>query len=122
MKKILSILLLICLSFQYFVQTGFIGWFGMNREEITNLFCINKEKPALHCDGKCFLKKELKVLEHDNQSQGTQQQSSEQHLFLQPNAISQIVPFPILIAERVSIWNVFYMFSPHFQLLRPPQL
>jgi hypothetical protein len=37
------------LTFHYFV----------NQAEITELFCINKEKPKLECNGKCHLAKEL---------------------------------------------------------------
>ena len=37
------------LTFQYFI----------NQAEITELFCINKEKPKLECNGKCHLAKEL---------------------------------------------------------------
>lgn len=31
----------------------------MNQAEIIELFCINKEKPELVCDGKCYLKQIL---------------------------------------------------------------
>ena len=37
------------LTFHYFV----------NQAEITELFCVNKEKPKLECNGKCHLAKEL---------------------------------------------------------------
>lgn len=37
------------LTFHYFI----------NQAEITELFCVNKEKPKLACNGKCHLAKEL---------------------------------------------------------------
>ena len=33
--------------------------YELNIEEITELFCINKEKPVLQCHGKCHIKREL---------------------------------------------------------------
>jgi len=33
--------------------------FKANHTYIARVLCVNRDKPALHCDGKCFLKKEL---------------------------------------------------------------
>ena len=37
----------------------------MNKKEITSKYCINKDKPQMHCCGKCMLKK--KLAEEDEQ-------------------------------------------------------
>ncbi len=31
----------------------------LNYNYIVNVLCVNKDKPEMHCDGKCYLKKEL---------------------------------------------------------------
>lgn len=33
--------------------------FKLNQHEIERLYCVNKAKPQLHCNGKCHLKKQL---------------------------------------------------------------
>jgi hypothetical protein len=33
--------------------------YQLNKELITAYFCVNKDKPEMHCDGKCFLSKQL---------------------------------------------------------------
>lgn len=33
--------------------------YAVNYEYISKVLCINKEKPAMHCNGKCHLMKEL---------------------------------------------------------------
>jgi hypothetical protein len=38
----------------------------INQVEITELFCINKDKPQLKCNGKCHLTQELKEVETKN--------------------------------------------------------
>jgi hypothetical protein len=34
----------------------------LNQSEITELFCINKDKPEMQCNGKCHLKKQFDEL------------------------------------------------------------
>ena len=31
----------------------------LNYDYIVNVLCVNKDKPEMHCDGKCYLRKEL---------------------------------------------------------------
>lgn len=35
--------------------------YQLNKEYLTKVFCVNKSKPQLHCNGKCYLKKQLDV-------------------------------------------------------------
>ncbi|WP_022823785.1 hypothetical protein [Hymenobacter norwichensis] len=34
--------------------------YQVHKERITELFCVNKANPALHCNGKCHLVKQLR--------------------------------------------------------------
>jgi hypothetical protein len=45
------------------------GMFKLNQAYITSAFCVNKDRPALKCDGKCYLKKTIK------QSQETEEKA-----------------------------------------------
>lgn len=45
----------------------------MNQAEITELFCINKEKPRLKCNGKCHLKSTMETSSRANASEATLQ-------------------------------------------------
>ncbi len=42
--------------------------FYANQSEIADLFCINKEKPQLQCDGKCHLATQISKVETDEES------------------------------------------------------
>jgi hypothetical protein len=33
--------------------------YTLNKAYVSNVLCVNRDKPQMHCDGKCFLKKEL---------------------------------------------------------------
>lgn len=38
--------------------------FAVNRAAITTKYCVNKTRPRLHCDGKCYLARQLRRAEN----------------------------------------------------------
>lgn len=48
------------LMFQSLDRFGMIAFYELNKAYITEMFCVNKSRPALSCEGKCFLQKQLK--------------------------------------------------------------
>ena len=59
-RKAVSILLIVLMSAQSLYKLGLVTYFEMNREYIATVLCINKKEPAKHCNGQCYLKKNLK--------------------------------------------------------------
>lgn len=53
-----------------------VTWFNLNRDQITEWFCENKSKPDLDCKGKCYLMKQVKA--EEKQQQRRQQMGREQ--------------------------------------------
>lgn len=43
--------------------------YEFNKAYISSVLCSNKDKPHLHCDGKCFLDLKLKELEKKNKAE-----------------------------------------------------
>lgn len=43
-----------------FSQAVIVVDYLINTEVITKVFCINKAKPKMHCNGRCYLAKQLK--------------------------------------------------------------
>lgn len=41
-------------------QLGIVVHFKIHQEEIIKEYCVNKDKPEMHCDGHCHLQQELK--------------------------------------------------------------
>lgn len=39
---------------------GVSVWFFMNRGKIAEKYCVNKSRPSLKCNGKCYLSKKMK--------------------------------------------------------------
>ncbi|WP_186755330.1 hypothetical protein [Echinicola salinicaeni] len=43
--------------------------YAINKEYITENFCVNKERPEMNCDGKCFLAEKLKAAQEQKEQQ-----------------------------------------------------
>ncbi|MEM7101595.1 MAG: hypothetical protein AAF502_00610 [Bacteroidota bacterium] len=59
----LLFLFVISSSQQFLVYMHYL----VNKDYITEFLCINKEKPELACDGKCFLADQIKKFNEENQ-------------------------------------------------------
>lgn len=63
-KKGIAFILLLVFTMQTFYASGFTLWFYANRKAIAQEHCINKNRPELKCDGKCFLSMKMKEAGH----------------------------------------------------------
>jgi len=61
---IVALLFVYTINFKSFVTLSYF----VNQSEIIELFCINKEKPQLKCDGKCHLATQLAEVEKDTEN------------------------------------------------------
>ncbi|MCB0538868.1 MAG: hypothetical protein KDE33_15245 [Bacteroidetes bacterium] len=71
MKRAFAILSLFAIVSANLYQITLIGIYNIEKEYITKVFCVNKDKPELKCNGKCHLKKNLANAEekqHDNKN------------------------------------------------------
>ena len=62
-KAFFSYLLILLVLLQTFSREVLVVDFTLNRAIITARFCVNKTRPQLHCDGKCYFAKQLKQQE-----------------------------------------------------------
>ena len=61
---IVALLFVFTINFKSFVTASYF----INQAEIIELFCINKEKPQLNCEGKCHLATQLTEVESDKEN------------------------------------------------------
>ncbi len=69
LKQLISILLLFLLAWQGLYKAGFIIYWKINQSYISQALCENKDKPKMHCDGKCYLKKQLEKIDEQKANQ-----------------------------------------------------
>lgn len=104
MKLVIVYSLLIATLLPTVSPWGTIAYYHLNRDYIARVLCENRDKPELHCDGKCFLAKKLKI-EQARQDRETTERV--QHLPVLQLFCQTYVPF---------------LFSPVWMLLRPARL
>jgi len=70
-KSHISLLLVFAFMLGVIWQSSLVVNFYINRAEVTEKFCVNKDKPKMNCHGKCHLKKQLEktTVEKPQQSQ-----------------------------------------------------
>lgn len=74
--KPVSILLLFSLLMTNFSNLFLFAGFELNRNYIAAEFCVNKNKPELHCNGQCYLMKKLKQAQEKEEKQDRQSQNN----------------------------------------------
>ena len=63
MKKLtplLSFVLLAAFTLQITAKLVVLVHYALNKDYVAKVLCENKNKPKMHCNGKCHLKKQLK--------------------------------------------------------------
>jgi hypothetical protein len=60
MKKVVAIFLVHVILLQCSMKLLIYACFEVNRDYIVKTQCENRDKPKMHCDGKCYLSKKIK--------------------------------------------------------------
>ncbi len=63
LNQIVAFLLMYAVMLQFFGQLSTVLHYELNKQELTDLYCINKNAPELSCYARCYLKTQL--AEHD---------------------------------------------------------
>ncbi|MEI2710936.1 MAG: hypothetical protein V9E96_18255 [Chitinophagaceae bacterium] len=106
MKSLITFFLLVFLSLQTFAPSMFVSIFYANQQSLTEKYCINKSKPKLHCNGKCYLQKKLNKL---NQTDTKENKNHE--------LINITLKFdPFVLFEKAKVATNSTLVSNEFQL------
>lgn len=63
MRRIVAFTLVVALLISSAAKTMLLADYLLNKEYIAKVLCINRDKPEMHCNGKCHLAKQLKAQE-----------------------------------------------------------
>ena len=89
----ISVLILFSLLFANFSSVFVYLGFEANQNYIAKALCENRDKPQLHCEGKCYLMKKLKQAQDKEQKQErqTQKPQVQEALLVDPLVFRQFV-------------------------------
>lgn len=82
LKRIFTALLALLMLSGSLMNLGLLVYYQLNKTYIANQWCVNKDRPALKCEGKCYLGKQLKKAE-EGQQKALQKWLQEKEIFLE---------------------------------------
>lgn len=101
---------------RYFVYAGY----EVNQQYIASTFCVNKDKPEMHCNGKCYLANKLKQAEEKEKRQAeNNQKRNTQDSFFVNNRLNFTLP-PCIIESPVIRDLRFDLPQRSNEILHPP--
>ena len=69
MKKLFTLFLALVIVSQTLVSVSVVLYYHINKTYISQKLCVNRSNPKMHCNGKCYLSKQLKKAEEGEQKQ-----------------------------------------------------
>ncbi|MBS1585918.1 MAG: hypothetical protein JSS82_10290 [Bacteroidetes bacterium] len=124
MKVVTAIVLMCSLCFQSFIQLELLAWYKLNKNYIAKKYCVNKNKPAMKCCGKCYLQKQLNTVTGSDRSQNKSTLTDESSLF-PVFIIGDVIVYKVPNVTLLKIFNPArssnYMFCLMNSLLKPPR-
>lgn len=95
-RRIVAFLLLAGIVANCFNYSIIFSSYQFNKSYITSVLCTNKDKPHLHCQGKCFLDIKLKELEKKNKQE-------QNHL---KNSVETVAPIQAIFNFELSLVKI----------------
>jgi hypothetical protein len=89
LKSCFAYLLAALVLLQTFSRELLVVDFALNQATITARYCVNKARPLLHCDGKCYFAKQLKKRQ-DQENKAPN--AAKEKLEMLPTAFLILVP------------------------------
>lgn len=120
MKVLTAILLLTIIFLQTFSSFVIRADYFINKSYIARVLCINKAKPETHCNGKCYLAKQLKQQEEqDQQAPAPKWEKFDVQPFFLPGS-PDLSNDQLLVTTKYRTENEMLTFSFHRSIFHPP--
>ncbi len=120
-RRLLAYLLIVALVASNFSHLFLYAGFKLNRNYIASKLCENRDKPWMHCNGKCYFMKKIKQAQEKERNDERQ---SQKNLF-------QDAFFPAAADVKFHVVLLRIMFIPgngpklpktNTSIFRPPQI
>jgi hypothetical protein len=120
-RRLLAYLLIVALVASNCSRLFIYAGFELNRNYIASKLCENRDKPWLHCNGKCYFMKKIKQAEEKEKNEERQ---SQKNLFQEAfwSATTQIKFHSVLLEVMFVPDNCIAFPKTNTPVFRPPQL
>ena len=121
LRRYIAYLLVVTIMSSSFSRFFVYAGFELNRDYIATKLCENRNKPWLHCNGKCYFMKKIRQAEEKEKNNERQSQKNlfQEAYFVQPNAVkfhTQLLQVIAIPNNRVNLPRTCN------NIFRPPQL
>ena len=115
------------MAFKMLMAPLFFIDYELRKDYIIQNYCVNKTRPELHCDGKCYLAKQIQKAEKQDEKQATNNFLTKLLSFeVVQNTNIYSAYFPLKAFVEKSATNYFYknnLSHLHtFAFFHPPQV
>jgi hypothetical protein len=122
-----SLVVILFIFIMFFQNTGTVlvmADYYINIKNITLELCINKARPELHCNGKCYLKKKLESEQKQQQEQapGSRKYVTEVQLYYQQNLPGPGLTQQTIESAKYPSYNQLQTASYHAAIFHPPSV
>jgi hypothetical protein len=103
---------------------GTIAYFHFDRDYIAKVFCENRTRPQLNCNGKCYLAQKLKQQQEKKDKETTERvtNSPVANLFVAGISRFRFELETFISKEQIKFFYQLPVYrSPLFGIIRPPQ-
>ncbi|MBL0309164.1 MAG: hypothetical protein IPP77_05655 [Bacteroidetes bacterium] len=121
-RKTFGVLLAFIIVAQGLMNLGLYAYYNLNKRMIAEKLCINKNNPQLHCNGHCYLTKQLKKAE-ENEKQQSQSLKEKEEQVVTTHEVLRISYFPQFVETGLYIPYPNSGTTPPFtEIIPPPKL
>ncbi|QHS60675.1 hypothetical protein [Chitinophaga agri] len=119
MRYLFAIIVLCGLLLQNFSQVIIMVKYKIDQAYIASVLCENRDKPDMHCNGKCYLRKQLK---QDEQQQQNGTTAKEKYEVSYINVLQEFNFAPIAPAVDLLVhYQDPALHTPLISIFHPPQ-
>jgi hypothetical protein len=119
MRSIIAILLAAAFMLQSASKLIILAHYSINKEYISKNLCENKQKPKMHCNGKCHLKKQLQ--KEDKKENSTPAASKDKADFQLFAVKRSVIVFKQSLQDQPETPFLLNIYSaPLSRIFRPP--
>jgi uncharacterized protein YneF (UPF0154 family) len=123
MKRLLAIGMIGVLMLHCFSRIGLFVSYQLNKDYIAKVLCINRDKPQMRCNGRCYLAKKIKAQEEreGKAAANTMKTAQELVLFCGELATFQYAALPAAEQQKLGWYRPSHPDSHLSDVFLPPR-
>lgn len=125
LNRVIVFIVLACVISTYFSRDFTVAGFELNQKYIAEKLCENKDRPWMHCNGRCYLMNKVKQAEENEKKQANKDLRTNLQMtwFINFSSPIENTYLKDSIAQRFKIhYSYHYSNQYNTSIFRPPKL